>query len=1309
MKDASVRSVFGSMMPSLIVTLVLPTTLWAFGDLPEPEWWHSGEVLRTWAAKGDDEFLTGEDLKALVDGLYREAETYLPGGAGSALKAFLYGYPAKSLIHGGGHLPYKHGDANDLLGFKGRLGEEGVSFSDLQVILTRFGQRLVEKGYQARTQPFHLRFVATLPDSGLFEVFAAEDPDFPGEVRLRAFDAGGARVWEQDPSVPLDSPGSSNDLSVLVEGDAWSSVGMSQAAQFAFVRRLEFLTQSTLSARAFPWHHWPVASEAITVGLAKRYFDFDLGGDLDGDGIPDWWEVYHWSGTEQDANGVRYSADMAYSIWRSSEFVSEDAFLELLNEVEPNARALPEFCGGRPSIREAYLEEVGGDWHRMAEADADSDGFPDGWERHHAAVGFDPETADADHELPSSHMPNRIELTGLVSRYQTGNYDTPVTTKMGEDGEHVFWAYVSPASQTDYELAASMPEELRPHNPRDHDDDPWLKVVIQHRHPDGRVDQATIRLGSIRDIGHTAPSVGIDRNGYVHVTGGTHHRFNYIPTGGRTQDVWVYYVSKGAWSIVDGFESRVLDGNHEGITYPQFRNDHDEKLYVAYRHRLGNSQDLDVPGGGWFNGTTTGVIAVYDETTQAWKSIGGSDYEPTTYFYQRELVTPEAKSTLFHQPGTEAWDLSVQTGSAEGDVVRVSLDGQATIVLDSLGAMTADALAEAITSEANTMLNRRWDAQVGLVSPSTVTFTARDTTESRPDGFLFEGGSATGTFEITGLDSVVNRRLLYDQAYKLDFDFDATGRMHVTCVLITNGTTPVNHTINVLYAYSDDGGEHFQTLGDTNPVLLPMTVTPSWIDWAGGRLTEANGGIVASMIVPTGTTASYRSSLTLFTRDFLGRQLDGEVIPAVTFHGVTWWWDAEGAEGWRLNHGQWSWVEAGQPGWRPIVGPNPTFDANGNPIPTSIQPGFLVRGELLGFRSIRLDAPCRKWATLTKSPNNGNTTFSANGVNSRVNVGNNFRLDRNALWRNGDLVYQDLDIWATGEAAWGTIYRLPRNLNTRPTIRLVPLAQTQRATQPRSPFRPGPNLQASDDGLQRSVFEVRSDVVLSEALAVRVRFDGATVQEDYGTSIEGFVNGDVATVIIPAGAERTTFSVDVTGTSRAGGLKVLQVQLEDTGYGGNYAVEGPTRWPFPIIDSEFDHWALERFGPESSVSLLDDPDGDQLPNIWEYFLGSDPSVADPLGRERSLDFFKDLIGGRIFLFEVPKVMPSDVNLAVELTALSEDLDWKVVVSRSGDEPWEVWDQSSWFDTSPAETDLIAVPALDSQGAMVRFRLEHLGR
>ncbi len=134
---------------------------------------------------------------------------------------------------------------------------------------------------------------------------------------------------------------------------------------------------------------------------------------------------------------------------------------------------------------------------------------------------------------------------------------------------------------------------------------PEKDVKVAKIRGDGGVQEATVfNLGSTSHDKGT-PSLGMDRNGYLHLAAGMHN-------GG-----WEYYVSKAPCDI-SGFEKHGWDSTAkipgDRISYPQFFKDRQGTLFVTYRTRAHTKGTLP----GW----TGAAMARYDAESRTWSSLG---------------------------------------------------------------------------------------------------------------------------------------------------------------------------------------------------------------------------------------------------------------------------------------------------------------------------------------------------------------------------------------------------------------------------------------------------------------------------------------------------------------------------------------------------------------------------------------------------------------------------------------------------------------------------------------------------------------
>jgi hypothetical protein len=137
----------------------------------------------------------------------------------------------------------------------------------------------------------------------------------------------------------------------------------------------------------------------------------------------------------------------------------------------------------------------------------------------------------------------------------------------------------------------------------------------------------TIDDTTLDDMYHTAPSIAVDKNGFIHVAYNMHN----MP--------WQYYVSKLPRDVskfdfkgesfspeekiklvtqnsvsAPGLGKAAIPGNH--ITYPSFFYDQNRELYITYRFSA-------KPKRTYKKGMYSGGIDKYDTATQTWIPIGG--------------------------------------------------------------------------------------------------------------------------------------------------------------------------------------------------------------------------------------------------------------------------------------------------------------------------------------------------------------------------------------------------------------------------------------------------------------------------------------------------------------------------------------------------------------------------------------------------------------------------------------------------------------------------------------------------------------
>ena len=203
------------------------------------------------------------------------------------------------------------------------------------------------------------------------------------------------------------------------------------------------------------------------------------------------------------------------------------------------------------------------------------------------------------------------------------DFNNSRSTPLARHEDYVYWVYVAtdnPGNPTEYFIKLNqikLPQErVAGPEPYAKTDYSFINNYSELDHElrvfDGSYTFRDLsgRLRNDLDKNHTAPSVGVDRQGYIHVIGGIHN------------SSWEYCVSTTPNDITDFVcptevrESWRLPPN-DRVTYARFFKNHDGKLYLSYRGRYSSH---------WHNGTSFAALAVYDESSKAWSSLGNNNY-----------------------------------------------------------------------------------------------------------------------------------------------------------------------------------------------------------------------------------------------------------------------------------------------------------------------------------------------------------------------------------------------------------------------------------------------------------------------------------------------------------------------------------------------------------------------------------------------------------------------------------------------------------------------------------------------------------
>ena len=152
--------------------------------------------------------------------------------------------------------------------------------------------------------------------------------------------------------------------------------------------------------------------------------------------------------------------------------------------------------------------------------------------------------------------------------------------------------------------------------------DDELRTMIAKKSPDGTVATSVVFPRTIEDMYHVGPSIGIDRDGYIHLAGNMHNSPDGLRDFVPVKSAWQYVVSDrpediSSFTFLGDDPDRSPPGR--SITYPFFASDNAGELYLSFRHRVKY-------GTGWSPGIMAGAVARYDTEGKRWGMLGGTDY-----------------------------------------------------------------------------------------------------------------------------------------------------------------------------------------------------------------------------------------------------------------------------------------------------------------------------------------------------------------------------------------------------------------------------------------------------------------------------------------------------------------------------------------------------------------------------------------------------------------------------------------------------------------------------------------------------------
>jgi len=210
----------------------------------------------------------------------------------------------------------------------------------------------------------------------------------------------------------------------------------------------------------------------------------------------------------------------------------------------------------------------------------------------------------------------------VISKSQQHVQQTPLDYWDGT----LYLAYIAPGAEGDVD-GTSLHTMVSMGVPADSGSWEWTTNIIEER--------------TIFDTWHTAPSIGVDKNGHVHIAYNMHN----LP--------WQYKVSKNPEDISEfeflgqditveeirqlkeqnktnfpGRGEASIPGNQ--ITYPQFVRDLNSDLYVTYRFAAKPAREFN-------ERTMSSGMAKFEADTKSWSAIGAPvsiakrDYEVTEF------------------------------------------------------------------------------------------------------------------------------------------------------------------------------------------------------------------------------------------------------------------------------------------------------------------------------------------------------------------------------------------------------------------------------------------------------------------------------------------------------------------------------------------------------------------------------------------------------------------------------------------------------------------------------------------------------
>ena len=152
----------------------------------------------------------------------------------------------------------------------------------------------------------------------------------------------------------------------------------------------------------------------------------------------------------------------------------------------------------------------------------------------------------------------------------------------------------------------------------------------------------------------------------------------------------------------------------------------------------------------------------------------------------------------------------------------------------------------------------------------------------------------------------------------------------------------------------------------------------------------------------------------------------------------------------------------------------------------------------------------------------------------------------------------------------------------------------------------------SSDDLVASEFFLEDNAELTIESILPVAVDTPIPLFVFGTATSGSDYTSLANIMLPAGSDSLTVVIDALEDDLAEGTETFTVTEPITS----------SVFDYTINDSPYGNWVVDMLASSPEQALDDDPDGDGLANLEEYFFGTDPLLNIGLP-QKELAFVSD--------------------------------------------------------------------------------------